>query len=464
MKIIAAETLLYRSPDPHNLYCYSPWLAEGFDGRLLASFDIAGPGLAAVPGPKSSRGDYGSNQCEIFVSDDRGKNWRHTGRLPMLHARVFKAGDSLWTLGHSGRMLISRSRDNGETWNEPAVLDSEYLWHQAPCAVDIHNGKIFLTMEHAPLGDKGWAGGDPVLMAAKLDADLSRRESWRFSNCLRFAEDLPHGPNPFGFTPGCWLESNVVRITDPHHLLYDPDGRSVLIFSRCELGRRSANVAAVVRGVEHDDGSLSLELLRTEDGEPLLYVPFPGGYMKFHLLRDPVESLWWLIASRAETGEFLPRLKNGSVPELSMERQRLELFWSRNLFDWCSAGLIASGRTETCSYHYASLLIDGDRLSPNIEPPTTVATQRGRCRPPLSETAAAIGTRTDIVPTLVPMAMEIRHAIMKSPGMANWAGMMESRRLAVLDAPPASFAMPLNAPASRKINSMMIPGTITVVK
>ena len=29
-----------------------------------------------------------------------------------------------------------------------------------------------------------------------------------------------------------------------------------------------------------------------------------------------------------------------------------------------------------------------ERLSPNIEPPTTVATQRGRCRPPLSETAA----------------------------------------------------------------------------
>lgn len=35
---------------------------------------------------------------------------------------------------------------------------------------------------------------------------------------------------------------------------------------------------------------------------------------------------------------------------------------SRNLFDWCSAGLVAQGNTEVESRHYASLLPVGDDL------------------------------------------------------------------------------------------------------
>ena len=96
-----------------------------------------------------------------------------------------------------------------------------------------------------------------------------------------------------------------------------------------------------------------------------------------------------------------------------------------------------------------------DRLSPNIAPPTTIPTQKGRGRPPFCETAQAIGARTEIVPTLVPMAMEIRHAITNRPGTANLPGMILSSRLAVLEAPPACEAIPLKAPAIRKINSMV---------
>ena len=96
-----------------------------------------------------------------------------------------------------------------------------------------------------------------------------------------------------------------------------------------------------------------------------------------------------------------------------------------------------------------------ERLSPNMAPPTTTPTQKGSERPPFCETAQAIGARTEIVPTLVPIAMEIRQAIRKSPGTANLPGMMLRSRLAVLEAPPASEAIPLNAPAIRKINSMI---------
>ena len=97
-----------------------------------------------------------------------------------------------------------------------------------------------------------------------------------------------------------------------------------------------------------------------------------------------------------------------------------------------------------------------DRLSPNIAPPTTIPTQSASGRSPFWETAQAIGASTEIVPTLVPIAMEIRQAITNNPGIANFPGMMLSKRFAVLDAPPASLAIPLNAPAIRKIKSMIV--------
>ena len=96
-----------------------------------------------------------------------------------------------------------------------------------------------------------------------------------------------------------------------------------------------------------------------------------------------------------------------------------------------------------------------ERLSPNIAPPTTTPTQSGSRRFPFSDTLHAIGARTEIVPTLVPIAMEIRQAITNSPGTAKRPGMILSSRFAVLEAPPASPAMPLNAPARIKMNSMV---------
>jgi len=352
--LLASEEVIYRSPDPANLYCYTPWLADGFQRRLLLSFDVAGPGLSQVPGPKSDHGDCGSNQLEIYVSDDRGKRWRHTARLPMLHARIFKAGSALYVLGHSGRLLISRSNDNGETWSEPSVLEADHYWHQSGGSIDYRHGKIYLSMEHAPYPDR-WAGGDPILMSAAETADLTKPEAWTFSNKLRFAEDVPHLPNPCGLQPSCWLESSVVRLYDPNGTFYDPDDRTVLLFLRL-AGTQMNDYAGLIKGVESPDGKLQLEWIRQSDGTPLLYVPFPGGYMKFQVLYDERSRRYWLITSQPDHSS----LARNPIP--FGERRRLELFYSSNLFDWCSAGLVAVGSSDHCSRHYASLLADDDDL------------------------------------------------------------------------------------------------------
>jgi len=352
------EKIIYRSHTPQDLYCYTPCLSHGFDGRLLLSFDIAGRALPREPGPKSDHGDYGSNQCRIFVSDDHGESWRQTGALPLLHARVFKAGKALYTLGHSGRMLISRSADNGDTWSTPAVLEDTHHWHQSAGTVDYRHGNVYLTMEHVPFADH-WAGGDPVLMRAAETADLTDPANWTFSNVLRFEQAVPKTPNLFGIQPSCWLESSVLRIYDPAHAFYDPADRTVLLLMRI-AGTRINNYAALAVGREAADGSLTLDTLKQADGTPLLYLPFPGGYMKFQILYDEVDRRYWSIASRAVWSSLR---RPGALPKSWFgERQRLELFHSTNLIDWCSAGVVAVGPCDSGSRHYASVLADGDDL------------------------------------------------------------------------------------------------------
>ncbi len=352
MNMIADERILYRSPAPDGIYCYTPWICHGFGDRLIASFDIAGPRLGELPGPKSDHGDYGSNQCRIYRSDDHGETWTHCADLPMLHARVFKAGSSLYILGHSGRMVIARSCDNGETWSEVSVLDPELRWHQSGGSIDVHRGRVYLSMEKMP--DLGhWAGGDPLLMSADEHADLTQRSSWTFSNLVKFEETARFvNTTPIQFEANCWLESSVVRVYDPQSRFYDPEDRSVLLFLRMD---GSEHYAAMLVGRENADGTLKLETWKRPDGSPVIFFPFPGGHMKFHIVYDEQEKLYWMVASHVE-------ISTAYGPPSNRERRVLGLYCSGNLFDWQLAGIVAAGEIRLCSRHYASLVIDGEDI------------------------------------------------------------------------------------------------------
>lgn len=354
MKLIADEKIFFRSHDPAGLYCYTPWLDNAFDGRLVASFDLAGPALALEEGPKSSKGDYGGNQMRIFISDDAGASWKETGRLPMLHARVFAAGKYLYALGHGGKLLISRSSDNGESWSEPAVLDDNFVWHQSACAYERKDGKIWITMEHDPRVDS-WKGGDPVLMIADENADLCKRENWLFSEVLSYDKTGPafSASAPGGAESYAWLESNIVLERDETNEFY---GRFLVFLrtNRCLF----PDTGIVISAQQKADGTP--ELLPVSD--KLFYIPFPGGEMKFQIIYDAPSRLYWLIASHSTYTTFTrDDALNAEVKRFS-ERNRLELFYSQNCFDWSSAGVVAKGETYLESRHYASLLPVGSDL------------------------------------------------------------------------------------------------------
>ncbi len=365
MLISDSETILYHSVCPRELYCYTPALAHGFEGRIFASFDLAGAALEKEDGPKSPVGDRDGNQMRIYLSDDQGYTWRETGRLPMLHARVFAAGKCVYALGHGGDMLISRSTDNGETWERPVVLDSSAYWHQSACSLEYMNGRVYLTMEQAPRSETNppRGGGDPVLMSANVDDDLTKRENWSFSDPAFLPEYRKFLPQVQGDSLQIpwWLESNVVFQRDENNFFYDPDFRKPLILLRTR-NRLAMDTAMMLQGSEGRDGTLELSVPRLPDGTPVVMVQMPGGYMKFQILWDKASERYWLVASRTEFSTFT---KRESLPEGVKwvdERQRLELYYSRNLFDWCCAGVVAKGADVAESRHYASLLAAGADL------------------------------------------------------------------------------------------------------
>ena len=164
-----------------------------------------------------------------------------------------------------------------------------------------------------------------------------------------------------GNAPVGWLETNVVQIHDPDHYWYDPDGKTFHLFMRAHTG--GTGYAAMAKVVQKNDGSMETMLEKTPAGKKQLFLPMPGGQMRFHIVYDEKTKLYWLLSSQATDSmtraERLPPERFG-LP--NNERHRLQLHFSKNLVDWCFAGMVAVGKTPRQSRHYASMEIDGDDL------------------------------------------------------------------------------------------------------
>ena len=373
-------TVVYESPDPLKVFAYSPGLAILPSGRLVATMDRGGkhPTIRVDEDGRPWRG-------RIYTSDDHGQTWVHRSDMPIYHARPFAAGRSVYVIGHSGDLGIVRSDDGGETWSEAAWLTEGERWHQAPSNVHYAGGKIYLVMERDIDPDyPEWPVSvfAPVILSAKVGADLTERASWQFSSELTYREVLKaYGKQnlvgiPF-FTPGNtvpedaavhrpmahvgWLETNIVQFTDPNHVWYDPSGRTFHLWMRAHTG--STNLAAIAKGVEDEDGKITISVERAPSGEPMVFVPCPGGQMKFHILYDDESKLFWLLSTQATDSMCQPaRLPKDRFNLPNNERHRLVLHFSCNCMDWCFAGRVDDTGAYGQARHYASMVIDGDDL------------------------------------------------------------------------------------------------------
>jgi hypothetical protein len=382
-------TTVYQSPDPERVYAYTPGLVRLESGRLVATMDQGGPGVRDLPGPKGWRGE-GPHAWQglIFTSDDRGQTWTRRAIFPFMHARPFIAGRALYVLGHAGDLAIVRSDDRGETWSEPAFLTEGESWHQSACNVHYVNGpsagRLYLVMEkRARHTHDGWPVSDlaPVMMRADVTADLTRRESWALASELVIGDHVarvdwagipfwPLGPTiaPSMSAPGTrpmhpigWLETNVIQFLDPDHVWHDPTGRTFHLWMRAHTG--STHLACIAKVVEDEDGNMTTTFERSPAGVPMLYVPCPGGHMRFHILYDEVTRLYWLLSSLPTDSMHRPdRLPATRYGLPNNERHVLALHYSRNCVDWWPAGLVARGNSPREARHYASMCVDGDDL------------------------------------------------------------------------------------------------------
>jgi hypothetical protein len=121
--------------------------------------------------------------------------------------------------------------------------------------------------------------------------------------------------------------------------------------------------AAVAKVVEADDGAMTTQLETVPSGKKALYVPCPGGQMRFHVLYDEPTKLYWLLSSQAtDSMTRADRLPKERFNLPNNERHRLQLHFSRNMIDWCFAGLVAVGETPMQARHYASMIATDDDL------------------------------------------------------------------------------------------------------
>ncbi|MEJ6732943.1 MAG: exo-alpha-sialidase [Opitutaceae bacterium] len=284
--------------------------------------------------------------------------------------------------------MIARSDYNGRTWTKPVALTSGQKWHQAPSNVWYANGCVYLVMEQRVTQViEHWYVGElaPVLMRAKIGDDLTKRESWTFAEAPQFNEavdltrvDLvgipfyPYVPAAGvklaphrDMAPPGWLEANVVQFSDPGHFWYDPTGRTFHLWMRAHTGSMGyAAIAKVVEaGPKPGEGSMKLELETAPSGKTVVYVPLPGGQMRFHVVYDEREKLYWLLSTQATDSMRRPELLPDNRYSLAdNERRRMQLHYSRNMMDWCFAGIVAVGEVEQASRHYATLVIEGEDL------------------------------------------------------------------------------------------------------
>ena len=377
MKPLADEfTTVVQSDSPTDTYCYSPGLVKLPTGRLIATMDFGGTGAARFENHCYRRNNANCNVCKVFVSDDNGETWCEKQSFPMLCARPFVAGTSLYLIGICKDMTIARSDDNGETWTSAIDLTHGEFWHSAPTNVWYKGDCVYLVMERMTHQKNGWPVGSiaPILMRGNIHSDLTKRENWTFASELVFDQEIsPNALTDFGSPfypdipggymagiPSGWLEANVVQLKKENDWFFDPTGHTFHIFLRCWTGLPWSG--AFIKVVEHEDGSMETMFETAPSGQRIVFTSIPGGgQSKFHILYDEQTRLYWLLSnqftdSMADFNRMTPNERNG------YDRSRLVLHYSCNCFDWIFAGVVTAGKTLHQSRSYASMVIDGDDL------------------------------------------------------------------------------------------------------
>ncbi|MBA7581636.1 hypothetical protein ES708_23544 [subsurface metagenome] len=372
--------LLWESPDSATVTAGKAVLAILPSGRLVAGHSLNDRNAAHYTFRKDSWGQW---RNRLYYSDDQGSTWIQTVEHPINNPRLIRNGHSLYLVGGSDGMQALRSDDGGESWEGPFAIVEDGIWYAEPMNCLFANGKVYFAMnkitERVRPADRGFYA--PVVFSARIGEDWTQPDAWTLSNVYTYHDAVSDAeePNlvgipfyPYGFHSDRkedrrpmygigWWEPNIVQITDPEHIWYDPEGRTFQIFQRAPVGK--TNIAALCRVTEARDGSLTVSLQYAPSGEPMVFIPFPGGHGMFNMQYDEQTKLYWLLSQQSYDSMKKIDLFNPKRWNLGHhERHRFALHFSKNCVDWCFAGLLANAGDVGQSRHCASFVFDGPDL------------------------------------------------------------------------------------------------------
>ena len=396
MKPLANDFVtIFKSPDPKTVFPAAPALCVLKNGRYVFCHDIFGALTALSIYETMSKEKINKEDPHIgcvYTSDDKGLTWQRKAEgLKICNGNVFEAGDAVYIMSSSENgLVIYRSNNNAETWDEGHYLTDGADAQSPTVRPWIEDGYINIAVEvrenfPGEIHD-GWnlSSTAPVFMRAKISDDLTKRESWTFSNKIRFRDlvkedELDLYGVPFFTTTlhkheyddgrttdnmSGWLEPNIVRITDEKHYWYDPSGKTFHIIMRAHTSW--TGYACIMKAVISEENGKEVITVMPEvnpSGKRVVYIPFPGGQNRFQIAWDEQTKLFWLVSSQPTDSmtkkEFLSPDRFNLPYD---ERHRLQLCFSKNLVDWCFAGIIAIGGSEKEARNYATIDIDGSDL------------------------------------------------------------------------------------------------------
>ena len=296
---------------------------------------------------------------EILLSRsvDGGTTWETLPSLPYNDAIPFVHGDDLYMF-LPGRELtnafrLTKSTDKGTTWSDPVTLFNEPYWN-CSTGMAIKDNMLYWGVGSAfPIEQTGM-----LVVRGDLSRDLMNPETWRVSNAVSF----PGVPNrlrsnmlppdqklwPFQSPHDSWLEPNLVNVNGRLRALvrFDIDGQA------------TSNIAAVC-DLDVVDGNMDFRFTQ--------FAALPGGQCKFFIMYDEPSTLFWML-SNAPTdshGFFYDRdqlVNTGFMGAPGNERRILMLHYSRDAYNWFSAGCVAKWPSPIQSFMYPSAAIYNDDI------------------------------------------------------------------------------------------------------
>ena len=184
VRAVANEyTVITKSPNPGEAFCYTPGIVRMTNGNLLVTMDYGGRDLRKIF-PNSPVFDkkppmHYITQTSLgcaYVSEDNGETWSLAHEFPLTHARPFVIGNKVYIIGHYCDIGILMSEDSGKTFSPVSDLTTDQMWHQSACNVLVEDKYVYLVMERLAYDDQPvWpiASLAPVLMRALTNSRVS---------------------------------------------------------------------------------------------------------------------------------------------------------------------------------------------------------------------------------------------------------------------------------------------------